>query len=188
MVQVDIPAAFTLGQFFALLTKKYLKSEKQLFSSRLLGLFTFYLTFGFIPVGMYFMVGWPSWEVMYVTGWVEHVFNNLPVIFFYIGFMMLMIILGEVGYIVGHLCFRKGKDTIVVIGAVAGTILTFLPFVVRWGVWWKIGTYAEFLTGTGYSFFKPPFVIGWVIIMLYWVIMTVVFGMIANRQSNKLSV
>jgi len=186
MVQVDIPAAFTLGQFFALATKKYLRGEPNLFTSRLLGIFAFYLTFGFIPVGMYFMVGWPAWEVMYVTGWVENTFNNLPVIYFYVGFMMLMIVLGYVGYILGHYWYRKGKDILVVIGATVGTILTLLPFALRWGVWFTIGTYADFVAGTGYSFFKPPFVIGWLVIMLYWVGMTVLFASISNKLSNNL--
>ena len=173
MVQVDIPGAFTLGQIFAFVGGKLLKKEPGLTQNRLLGPFNIYFTIGFIPVGMFFMTGWPSWEVMYITGWVENTFNQPFVAGFYIAFMVVMILLGNAGFMLGHFWYRKGKDNFVIIGIIAGVILTLLPFLLRWGVWWKIGTFTEIQKGLGYSFFEPPFIFSWLFIMLYMVAATI---------------
>ncbi len=37
MVQVDLPAAFVVGQVCALLSKKYLEKESRKFTNRILG-------------------------------------------------------------------------------------------------------------------------------------------------------
>ncbi len=63
MVQVDLPAAFAVGHIYALLSKGYLKKEKRLFTNRLLGPLNFFLTCGFVPGGLFLLVGWPAWEV-----------------------------------------------------------------------------------------------------------------------------
>jgi len=62
MIQVDLPAAFAVGQVFSMLSKKYLVKETELFTSKLLGPFNFYLTCGFVPGGLFLLVGWPAWE------------------------------------------------------------------------------------------------------------------------------
>lgn len=185
MIQVDLPAAFAVGQIFALLAKKYLKTEPKKFFNRLLGPLNFYLSCGFVPTGMYLMIGWPSWEVMYITGWVEKPFNQPLVAAFYVLFMVAMILLGNVGFILAHHWYQKGKDRFVVYGSIIGVVLTILPFVLRWGVWWKIGTYAEFKAGGGYSFGSPPFFYGWLIFISYIVIATIVAGLWFKRQGGK---
>ncbi|MCP4370260.1 MAG: hypothetical protein GY797_19420 [Deltaproteobacteria bacterium] len=139
MVQIDLPAAFTVGQALALLAKNYLKKEPDKFTHKLLGPLNFYLSCGFAVIGLYLLVGWPYWEVMSTTAWVESPSNRPFVAGFYILFMFLIVFLGNVGFILAHHWYLKKKDKFVVYGLIAGGILTVLPLLLRWGVWWKVG-------------------------------------------------
>jgi hypothetical protein len=185
MVQVDLPAAFAVGQVFAFLSKNYLKKEPNLFKNKLTGPLNLYLSCGFSLAGMFLLIGWPSWEVMFTTNWVEDPFNRPLVAGFYILFLVFMILLGNLGFILGHLWYRKGKDKWVIYGSVIGIFLTFLPFLLKWGVWFKIGTYAEIKSGGGTGFFDPPFFYGWLVIMGYFVLSTVLTGMWFKKTADK---
>lgn len=187
MVQVDLPAAFAVGQVYALLAKKYLKSEPNLFLNKMTGVLNLYLSCGFSIAGMYLLIGWPSWEVMYTSAWVEDPFNRPAVAIFYILFLMAMVLLGNIGFILGHYWYRKGKDRLVVLGSVIGIILTFLPFLLKWGVWWTIGTHAEFGSGGGASFWQPPFFYGWLLVMGYFAVITVLVGIWFKKKGNESS-
>jgi len=185
MVQVDLPAAFTVGQVFAFLSKKYLKDEPGIFANKLLGPLNLYLSCGFAPVGMFLLIGWPAWEVMHVTGWVENPFNRPLVAGFYVLFLIAMVLLGNVGFILGHHWYKKGKDKWVIYGAVIGAILTFLPFLLKWGVWWNVGQYDEVMAGRGASFWKPPFFYGWLVVMSYFFIITILTGIWFKKRGSK---
>lgn len=176
MIQVDLPAAFTVGQVGALLSRHYLKNEPDKYANKILGPFNFYLCCCFIPGGMFLLIGWPSWESMYMSSWVESPFNKPLVAGFYVLFMILLMVLGNVGFIAGHHWLRKDKDKYVVWGAIIGFILTVLPFLLRWGVWMRVGTYAEYHAGLGYSFWSPPFFYGWLFIMSYLAITMTLFA------------
>ena len=167
MFHVNIPACLTIGLVFSFISKKLLKQEAELFHHGLLGPFNIYITCGFVPAGMFFLTGWASWEVMYITGWLENTFDRPLVAGFYVVFYVLMIVLSNTGFILGHYWIKKGKETYIIIGIISGALLTFVAFILRLGAWWKIGTYAEIQQGMGYSFFKAPFIIGWLIIMFY---------------------
>ncbi len=185
MVQVDLPAAFTVGQVFAFLSKKYLKKEPEIFANKLLGPLNLYLSCGFAPVGMFLLIGWPAWEVMHVTGWVENPFNRPLVAGFYVLFMIAMVLLGNVGFILGHQWYKKGKDKWVIYGAIIGAIVTFLPFLLKWGVWWNVGQYDEVMAGRGASFWKPPFFYGWLVVMSYFFIITILTGIWFKKRGSK---
>jgi hypothetical protein len=73
----------------------------------------------------------------------------------------------------------------VVWGAVLGAVATYLPFFVRWGVWWRVGTYQEFHAGGGYSFWSPPFFHGWLVVMSYLVVASVLAGLWFLRQGER---
>lgn len=186
MVQVDLPAAFALGQIFGFLSKDYLKKEKDLFKSKLLGPFNFFLTCGFVPGGLFLLVGWPAWEVMYVTSWVENTYDSPIKAAFYVLFVILMVILGNFGYILAHHWYQKGKDKWVIIGSAIGLFLTVLPFMLKWGVWMNIGTYAEIQSGAGYSFWDPPFFHGWLGIMSYLGLVIFLSGLWFRTKSKQL--
>jgi hypothetical protein len=184
MVQVDLPAAFAVGQVYALLSKKYLKKEPDIFKHKLLGPLNLYLSCGLSMTGLFLLIGWPAWEVMYTTGWVENPFNRPLAVAYYILFVIGMMLLGNIGYMLAHYWYKKGRDKWVIVGSIVGLIATFLPFLLRWGVWWKIGTYAEVAGGGGTPFWSPPFFHGWLAIMSYFFIFTILMGIWFKKQDK----
>ncbi len=186
MVQVDLPAAFAVGQIFAFLSKDYLKKERSKFTNKLLGPLNCYLSCGFAPGGMFLLIGWPAWEVMYATDWMENPYDKPLVVALYIIFSISMVVLGNFGYILAHHWYQKGKDNWVIYGSIAGVFLTLLPFVLKWGIWWQIGTYAEIQSQLGYSFWKPPFFNGWLGIMSYLILCTIGVGVWFKKKGNRL--
>lgn len=185
MLQVDLPAAFAIGQAYAFLSRNYLKKENNLYTSKPLGVLNVYLSCGFVPGGLYLISAYPAWEAMYKTGWLDTPFNNPPVAYFTVAFVMLMVLLGNAGYIFAHWCYKTGKDKVVPWTIAIGFFLTILPFIIDWGVWMKIGTYAEVSRGGGYSFWEPPFFYGWAIIMSWLTVTTIVAGVWFKKKADK---
>ena len=186
MIQVDLPAAFAIGQGFSMLSKNYLKKEPELFTGRLLGPFNFYLTTGFVPGGLFLLAGWPAWEAMYTNQGIENSFNNPIVAAIYVLFVIAMIVFGNAGYLLGHYFYKHKLDYYVKYTFALGLALTVLPFVIRWGCWNWIGTYAEVKAGGGYPFGKAPFFTGWLCIMSYLVITGIIAGLWMLRKSRKM--
>lgn len=185
MIQVDLPAAFAVGQIYAFLSSDYLRKEKRFFTSKPLGMLNFYLSCGFVPGGLYLISAYPAWEAMYKTGLLDTPFNNPPVAYFTLFFVMMMVLLGNAGYLIGHWCYRNGKGKIVPITIAAAIFLTVLPFLLNWGVWMKIGTYEEVISGGGYSFWEPPFFYGWAIIMSWLTLTSITTGIWFKNVANK---
>ena len=128
--------------------------------------------------------GSERFPVMYLTDWVEQPFNRPLVAGFYVVFLMLILVLGNLGFALGHHWIRLGRHRWVTCGAILGGLLTVLPFLLRWGVWWKVGTYQDFLSGSGYSFWSPPFFWGWLVVMSYLAVSSVIAGLWFLRQST----
>lgn len=186
MIQVDLPTAFAVGQIFALLSKEYLKKTPEKFTHKLIGPFNFFMSCGFVPAIIYLLAAYPSWEVMYVTDWLENPFNRPFAAGIYALFIVLMILLGNIGYILGHYWYIKGKDRLVIWGSIVGIILAILPFIVRWGVWWQIGTYAQVQVNQGYSFWKTPFFGGYLFFVGYFIVTTVLTGIWFKKKGSKM--
>lgn len=187
MIQVDLPAAFTIGHLFSFLSRAYLKKEKNILTSRLLGPFNIYLSVGFAAGGLFLLTGWPAWEFMYKYQWVENAYDNPVVAAFYILFLIMMVLFGNAGYFLGHFFYLKGKDKWVIPVFLLGLLLTFLPFLLDWGIWNQIGTYNEIQEGGGYAFFSPPFFYGWLGIMSFMFLMFLIFAFWIYQKSKTLS-
>ena len=185
MVQVDLPAAFMLGHILSNTAKKFLKKEPNLLTNKMLGPVNLYLSCGFAPIGMFLLIVWPSWEVLYVTDWLENVLNQPFTGLCYVLFPIGMVVLGNIGFILGHYWFRKGKDLFVYIGIAVSAVLTGLPYLIYWGVYWKIGTYAEVKSGGGYSFFAPPFIVSLAILGVFFTGTLVLIIQVLRRMSKK---
>lgn len=190
MVQVDIPGAFAAGQIFAVLSKKYLKKEEREFTHRLSGPIGWYFSLIYAPIGMFLLFGWPAWEGMYWWEWIETPAFNPPVAFFYIFFYIAMIAIGNLSYVLGHRLYKKGKDQTVNILAVVGVIVTILPFFIWQLTWYHVGTYAQYHADpreTTSMLSTPSFFYSWLLIMGYFAIATVIFGLWIRKYSGKLA-
>ena len=133
------------------------------------------------------LVGWPAWEYMYKEQWIENAYNHPLIAGFYIAFVIAMILLGNFGYMLGHYCYQKKKDNFVILGLIVSLVLTFLPFLLNWGKWLKIGTYEEIMAGESYSFWSAPFFYGWLGIISFMVLAGVLSGIWFINKSKKLS-
>jgi hypothetical protein len=85
----------------------------------------------------------------------------------------------------GHHWYKKGKDKRVIWGMIIGAIVTVLPFLLKWGVWWNIGQYDEVVAGGGASFWQPPFFYGWLVVMSYFFIITILTGIWLKKKGSK---
>jgi hypothetical protein len=189
MVQVDLPGAFAAGQIFAVLTKKYLKKEETLFTHRLMGPITTYFALMFVPAGLFLLICWPSWECMYWWEWVEKAAMNPPVSFFYLGFYMILILIGMASYEFAHYLYLRGKDRVVNLLTFAGVILTLLPFILWPFTWYHVGTYADYHAvprTTTTLFNMKPFFFSWLAIMLYFTISSVIFALWIKKYAATL--
>ncbi len=190
MVQVDLPGAFAIGQIFALLSRTYLKKEKNKITHRLMAPISWYFTLIYAPVGLFLLIGWPAWEVMYWWEWVENPAANPWAAGFYIIFFFAMVIIGHISYIIGHSLCLKGKDNTVIILAVLFCILTLLPFFLWPMTWNHVGTYAQYHAvpkETTGMFTTPSFFFPWLIIITYLVAGSIIFGLWLKRHSKKIT-
>ena len=186
MIQVDLPAAFAIGQALAVFSKTYLKKETDLFTNKLQGPLNLYLIIGFVPGGLYLLAGWPAWEAMYTVQWIENAYNTPIIAAVYVLFVIAMVLFGNIGYWLGHYFYKKNLDKYVKLTLILGVALTFLPFIIKWGCWRRIGTFAEIKAGGGYPFGGSPFFEGWLCIMSYLLITLVIAGVWFNRKSKKI--
>lgn len=190
MVQVDLPGAFAAGQIFALLSRNYLQKEENRFDHRLMGPIGLYFALIYAPIGMFLLFGWPAWESMYWWEWVERPAFNPPVTFFYISFYLSMILIGNASYIIGHSLYLMGKDKIVNILVIIGIVATLLPFILWPFTWYHVGTYAQYHAvpkQTTTMFNAPSFFFSWLVVMGYFTIATVIFGIWIRRYSARLA-
>ncbi len=188
MIQVDLPAAIAIGQIFAGLSHRYLSREPYLFTNRLMGPFNLVMSCCFAPGGVFLLVAWPAWEVMYQTSWFEVPYDRPLAAGAYVLFGIAMVMLGNFGFILAHHWIRTGRRKWVTWGAAISVALTLLPFVLRWGVWMKVGTYAEVAEGDGgRSFWDPPFVTGWAMIMSYLVVSLLIAGVAFKKVSDRMA-
>lgn len=189
MVQVDIPAAFAVGQILAILSKRYLKKENLKFFHKLMGPLNWYYTFIFAPVGMFLLVGWPGWECMYWWKWVERPMFNPFIALFYVLFYMSMVAIGNFSYILAHHLYLKGKEKIVNILTVIGLIGTVLPFILWPFTWFHVGTYDQYhaVPRQTTSMFKTPsFFYPWLFIMGFFVIGTLGFCFWLKKKADRM--
>lgn len=190
MVQVDLPGAFAAGLIFAILSKKYLQKEKKKFTHRLMGPIGCYFSLIYAPIGLFLLFGWPAWESMYWWKWIEQPAFNPAVAFFYIAFYLAMILIGNISYSIGHSLYKNGKEKIVNILAAIGIILTLLPFFLWPFTWNYVGTYAQYHAvpkETTTMFATPSFFYPWLLVMGYFVIASVIFGIWLKRYSEHLA-
>lgn len=186
MVQVDLPGAFAAGQIFAVLSSKYLSREKRLLTHRLMGPVAAYFSLMFAPAGLFLLICWPAWESMYWWKWVETPAMNPVVSFFYLGFYMIMILIGCGSYMAAHALYRKGKDGTVKAVTALGVIATLSPFFLWPFTWYHVGTYAQYHSvprTTSTMFNTPAFFWSWLAVMGYFALASVIFGFWIRRFS-----
>jgi len=187
MVQVDIPAAFAMGQLLALAGRKSLKTGQPSVRHRFLLLTNWYTSLILGTTGLFLLVGWPGWETMYQWAWVENPQFKPLAALFYIVFLVLMVVLGNAGFLISCRLIRSNREALAKALLVLSVIGTFAPFLIDIRAPFYIGTYQQYHTGRALLIFNSPFIYSWFGIMLFWVIGSLVFvrKVYAEDQSNQ---
>lgn len=196
MVQVDVPAAFAMGQVYALIAKQSLSKEPSLLGNRFITLNNWYVTLILAPVGLFLLVGWPGWETMYRWSWVESVQFHPFTALFYILFLAAMVIIGNAGFIIAHRLYLRNKDQTAKKLLVVSIIISLSAFLIDINAPFSIGTFEEYHNGESIKVTRllvketekdrnqagstlsdaRSFFIAWFFIMLYWVMGSILMG------------
>lgn len=169
MVQVDIPAAFAMGQVLAMVGRKSLKMGHQSTYDRFLLWTNWYMSLILGPTGLFLLVGWPAWETMYQWSWVENSQFHGMVALFYIVFLIVMVVLGNAGFIMSCRLLRSNRDGLAWTILALSIVSTLAPFLIDIKAPLYIGTYQTYHAGTAPLVFGTSFMISWFWIMLFWV-------------------
>ena len=175
MVQVDIPAAFAMGQLLAIVGRKSLKTGQPSVRDRFLLLTNWYTSLILGTTGLFLLVGWPGWETMYQWAWVENPQFKPMVALFYIVFLVLMVALGNAGFLMSYRLIRSNREALAKAILALSVIGTFAPFLIDIKAPFYIGTYQQYHTGQASLIFHSSFIFPWFGIMLFWVIGSVIF-------------
>jgi len=169
MFQVDIPAAFAMGQVLAMVGRKSLKMGHQSTYDRFLLWTNWYVSLIMGPTGLFLLVGWPGWETMYKWSWVENPQFHSMVALFYIAFLMMIVVLGNAGFMMSYGLLRRNRDGVAKTIMVLSILLALAPFL-DFNATLHIGTYQTYHAGTAPLVFGTSFIMSFFGIMLFWVI------------------
>ncbi len=174
-VQIDIPAAFAMGQLMAVVGRKSLKTGEPSIRNRFLLWTNWYMSLILCPAGFFLLVGWPAWETMYQWAWIENPQFHSLVALFYILFLMVIVILGNVGFLMSYWLIRHNKDTLAKVIVALSLLSVVAPLLIDIKAPFFIGTYQQYHTGKASLIFGSSFFFSFFAIMLFWAIGSVVF-------------
>ena len=201
MVQLDIPGAFVASMFFVDLGKKILRREAEKSDSKKTGAYYRFLSRSILfaglvicPAGIYLLAGWPGWENIYwyrrfeeliLRGWINAL---LPT-----AFLMSIIISGYIGFRLGYRLVIKGKEKYLRTIYIGVLLLSFVPVLLSYPSFLLVGTYDEYHNVTGLMRDTMPkvwdnpygFGVGWLGVMIYFVIMLLIVSARIRREVKK---
>jgi len=201
MVQLDIPAAFAASLFFVDLGKKILRREAEKSDNKKTSAYYRFLSRSVLfaglvicPAGIYLLAGWPGWENIYwyrrfeeliLRGWVNAL---LPT-----AFLMSIIISGYIGFRLGYRLVIKGKEKYLRTIYIGVLLLSFVPVLLSYPSFLLVGTYDEYHNVTGLTRDTMPkvwdnpygFGVGWLGVMIYFVIMLLIVSARIRREVRK---
>jgi len=184
MLAMDVPVAVMSGLVLAEGGKHLLKSgdkEKKRFMNVIV---LMYAAIFIAPAPIYYMCGWPAWEVNYLWRWVDHI-KGYPLRAGFIAYALLacVVIPTYLGYELGNFLIKKGKELWVRIGYIVMLILVGIIILLLRDITFNI--YADFVkydAGDSFSFWTHPFFTGWFLSALYFWGSLVLFYLWLRKQ------
>ncbi len=196
MVQVDVPAAFAMGQLYAFIARNSLRREASLLGNRFITLNNWYVTLILAPVGLFLLVGWPGWETMYRWPWAESVQFHPLTALFYVLFLAAMVVLGNAGFIMAHRFYLRNRDRTAKRWLIISILISLAAFLIDIRAPFSIGTIDEYRRGESVKVTRllaeaqaptrapegttladaRAFYISWFFIMLYWLTGSILMG------------
>lgn len=184
MVQIDVPAAFAVGHFFADGAYKQLQSgSKESFYEVLLK-HNFFQVFCFVWIPVYFMLQYFGWETTHMW-W--HRDSAADYAFFVPGFILIFFVAANAGFLLGTRLVRQGKlglNRAIWVGIVAASALWILA---QTGSTFRLGSYAEWKAGKAPWFYEDTtFVVMLTFVMVVWLSGLAYFFVTLRKQGKAL--
>ena len=185
MVQLDIPAAFAVSQFFLDVARPAIPQEAQPDGDlptiywRLLSLSLLFAGAVIAPAGIYLLAGWPGWEQIYWVQFVENVvFNGLNALAFP-AFIIAIVLAGYVGHRVGYWLLTTGRQKW--LRPMYITVLAIPTLVVAacYPAFTLVGTYEQYhndRSAMALAWTNPhDFSVAWVGVIVFFIVMLIAF-------------
>ncbi|MFZ0819763.1 MAG: hypothetical protein WAM91_06815 [Candidatus Acidiferrales bacterium] len=183
MVQIDVPAAFAIGSFFADAAHKKLQSgdAAQLYRAAFKN--NLFQIFFFLGIPLYFIMNFFGWETTYLW-WTSDSVAAYPL--FIPVFTLVFLAAGNIGFFLGASLIRGGMvwaNRIIYIGIAIYSIIWVFGQTSRT---FQVGTYSEWAAHKSVIFYdNKDFLTAFVIVMAIWAIGVV--GFFLNLRSDKSS-
>jgi len=185
MVQIDVPAAFAVGGFFADGAYKQLQSGSKADFLEVLVKHNFFQIFCFVWIPVYFMLEYFGWETTHLW-W--HRDSAADYAFFVPGFILIFFIAANAGFLLGTKLVRQGKLALnrgIYLGIIG---LSAVWILAQTNSTFKLGTYAEWKAGVAPWFWKDStFVAMLAFVMIVWCGGLAYFFITLRKQGKALS-
>jgi hypothetical protein len=181
MVQIDVPAAFAIGSFFADAASKKLQSGDPAELYRAAFKNNLFQIFFFLWIPLYFIMNFFGWETTYLW-WTSDSVASYPL--FIVVFTLVFLAAGNCGFFLGGWLIRRRMiwaNRLVYIGiAIYSTIWVFG----QTSRTFQVGTYSDWAAHKSVMFYdNKDFLTAFLIVMAVWVIGVV--GFYLNLRSEK---
>jgi len=190
MLAIDVPISVLAGLVLAEASKSMLRSGDKQKYNFMRTTVLLYSIFFITPIPFYFFLGWPAWETNFLWRWPDYVLDS-PLRAAVVAYGVFILTVGPayLGFELGKLFIRKGKDWLVKIGYIAMAILVGIIILLTRGITFNIAsTYSKYEAGEFYSFWSQPFFTGWLIVTIYfWGSLVIFYFWLRKRDKSEAS-
>ena len=184
MVQIDVPAAFAVGHFFADGAYKQLQTGDKRHFYEVMAKHNVFQIFFFLWIPVYFMLQYFGWETTHMW-W--HRDNAADYAFFVPGFILVFFVAANAGFYNGTRLVREGKIKLnrgIYIGIVSASAVWILA---QTSSTFKLGSYREWKAGHAKWFYQDgTFLFMLIFVMLLWLGALAYFFVTLRRHGKAL--
>lgn len=171
MFAIDIPTSVFVGFVFAQAGRKIIKkgneekktanSEfemKRLNSLRMVVLL--FNVFFFTPVPLFFLNGWPRWQMNYVAPWADNLLDQPLRASVTMFFFVITVLPAFLSFELGQVFIIRNKDNWVKVCAIlTACVIALIIYLTRNATFNIATTYKNFYSGNVYPFTHKPFIV-----------------------------
>ncbi len=182
MVQIDVPAAFAVGSFFADAAHKQLQAGGPRALYEVAWKNNMFQIFFFLWIPVYFIMNFFGWETTY-RWWTEDSVSAYPL--FLPVFVLVFLAAANLGFFLGNWLVSKGMllaNRIIYIGIAIYSVIWVFGQTDRT---MQVGTFSQWVAHKSVVFYDDPtFLKAFVIVMAVWVVGVIGFGWNLRKAGN----
>ncbi len=185
MVQIDVPAAFAVGSFFADAARTQLRSAQGELESRASLKNNLFQIFFFSWIPVYFILNYFGWETTYMW-WHADAVSAYPL--FVPIFLVIFFLAGNAGFYLGKALIVRGHvvaNRIVYLGV---TLFSLVWVFGQTSRTFRVGTYSQWQTGQALVFYEDHVFLGvFIFVMIVWIAGVIGFYVNLRREGTRLA-